>query len=241
MSVNGIIGLFKQLATGVPVTLSFIVVAWILGFLLATLVTAGRLSRHKWLRYLLNVYVSFVRSVPVVLQLFIVYYGVPLLVLTVTGIDMTAVNKMVFCVIAFVGYYGAYLSEILRPAYRSISVDQHEAAYASGYTKWQTNVHVVIPQMLSVALPGLGNEVINLVHQSSLLFVLGTVDLMGQADTIVSTDYTASPVLTYFCAGVIYWVITVILTTIVHAVERRTDRYKIGDTREGRLSWIRVF
>ncbi|WP_057825080.1 amino acid ABC transporter permease [Lentilactobacillus sunkii] len=224
-----VVGLFKQLLTGVPITLQFILASWIIGFSLSAFVTAGRLSSHKLIQYPLNLLVSFTRSVPIVLQLFLVYYGLPVLVQQLFGLNINDINKMVFCVITFSIYYGAYLSEVLRPAYLSVRKEQHDAAYGLGYTKLQTNIHVVIPQMLSVALPSLGNEVINLVHQSSILFVLGTVDLMGKADMIVSTDFTSSPLLTYFCAGIIYWIFTIVIMIIVHQVEKRVDVYK-GDT-----------
>lgn len=223
-----ILGVFKQLVTGLPVTLTFVLLSWIIGFALAGVVTTARLSRVKAIESVFDIYVSFARSVPIVLQLFLMYYGLPVLMQSVFGIDINGISKMVFCVITFSLYYGAYLSEILRPAYLSVKGEQHDAANGLGYTEFQANVHVIIPQMISTALPSLGNEVINLIHQSSILFVLGTVDLMGQADMIVSTDYTSSPLLTYFCTGTIYWALTAVATAIVKRVEHRIDRYKVG-------------
>ena len=222
------LGIFKQLITGLPVTLTFVLASWIIGFFLAGIVTTARLSRFKVVELLFDIYVSFARSVPIVLQLFLMYYGLPVLMQAAFGVDINGISKMFFCVITFALYYGAYLSEILRPAYLSVKGEQHDAANGLGYTEFQANYHVIIPQMISTALPSLGNEVINLIHQSSILFVLGTVDLMGQADMIVSTDYTSSPLLTYFCAGIIYWVLTGIATISVNRIEHRIDRYKLG-------------
>ncbi|WP_246147518.1 amino acid ABC transporter permease [Secundilactobacillus folii] len=229
-----IIGLFRQLLTGVPITLMFILISWIIGFALSGIITLGRLSPKKYFSFPLNTLVSFVRSVPIVLQLFLVYYGFPVLVEKFIGVNINNINKMVFCVITFSIYYGFYLSEILRPAYLSVKQEQRDAAFGLGYTKSQANIHVIIPQMFSVAIPSLGNEVINLIHQSSILFVLGTVDLMGQADMIITTDYTASPLLTYFCAGMIYWVITIIVSIIIRLLEFRIDRYQVDDVKGGR-------
>lgn len=228
-----VISLFKQLITGLPITLGFVIASWILGFSLSLLVTYGRLSSRRAIRYPLDIFVSFTRSVPIVLQLFLVYYGLPVLVEIVSGININGASKMMFCVVTFAVYYGSYLSEILRPAYLAVRPEQHDAAYGLGYTKFQTNIHVILPQMFSVALPSLGNEVINLVHQSSILFVLGTVDLMGQADMIISTDYTASPLLTYFCAGMIYWGLTIVLTIVIHFIEKRVDRFKGNELNRG--------
>ncbi|KRK47289.1 amino acid ABC transporter permease [Secundilactobacillus kimchicus] len=226
MTFSVVLNTFVQLFKGVPVTLTFIIFAWILGSSLSILVTAGRLSQHQWLRAILTVYVSFIRSVPIVLQLFLVYYGLPLVVKLSLGIDLSSVSKMLFCVITFTLYYGAYLSEILRPSYLTVSAEQRDAALSMGYTPLQADIHVLIPQTLSIAIPGLGNEIINLVHQSSILFVLGTVDLMGQADTIVSNDYTSSPLLTYFCAGLIYWAIVIILNLVLSFLEVRIDKFR---------------
>ncbi|KRM10304.1 ABC transporter permease [Paucilactobacillus suebicus DSM 5007 = KCTC 3549] len=165
------------------------------------------------------------------MQLFLVYYGLPALLLEF-GIDLSAIGKMYFCVGAYVIYYGAYLSEVIRPAYLSVNETQREAAIALGYTKWQMQTKIVIPQTIPVALPALGNEVINLVHQSSLLFVIGVVDLMGQADEYISENYASSPILVYFCAGLIYWLLTIIISRIVKLAERKSGKflYAKGDS-----------
>lgn len=219
-----IVGLFEQLLIGVPITLFFILVSWVLGFALSILVTAGRVSHHNGLNNILGVYISFTRSIPIILQLFLIYYGLPALLLEL-GVDLSAVDKMYFCVGAYVVYYGAYLSEVIRPAYLSVSETQREAAIAMGYTKWQTQTRIIIPQTIPIALPALGNEAINLVHQSSLLFVVGVVDLMGQADEFISENYSASPILVYFCAGLIYWVLTIVISRIVKLAEHKSGKF----------------
>lgn len=231
--IETVANLIIRLAAGIPTTLVFIVIAWILGSLLAILVTAGRLSRHKLIYNILSVYISFTRSIPIILQLFLVYYGLPAL-LSEWGIDLSSVGKLVFCVVAYVIYYGAYLSEVLRPAYLSISETQREAALAAGYTRWAVETKIIIPQVIPVALPALGNEAINLVHQSSILFVIGVTDLMGQADGIVNEDYTVSPILAYFVAGLIYWVLTIVIVKLVKLVEHRAGRFLTTTISQGR-------
>lgn len=219
-----IINIFERLLQGVPTTLYFIIISWIFGFLLGILVTAGRVNHHKWLNYILGIYISFTRSVPIILQLFLVYYGLPALLLQF-GIDLSFIGKMYFCVVAYVIYYGAYLSEVLRPAYLSVSESQHEVGLALGYTKWQTQIKIIIPQAIPIVLPALGNETINLIHQSSLLFIIGIVDLMGQADSYVNEEYLVSPVLVYFCAGLIYWLLTIIIGSVVRLAEHKFGKF----------------
>lgn len=219
MSVEKILILLLQ---KLPSTLLFIVIAWILGLLLSVLVTAGRLSKYKWLRRGLGVYVSFVRSIPMILQLFLIYYGLPAL-LSAFGISLSGVSRFSFCVIAFVLYYGAYLSEDLRPAYLAVDQGQREAAIALGYTPLQVELKVIIPQAVPIAIPALGNEILNMVHQSSLLFALGVVDIMGQAQQTINENYTVAPVLVYFLAGLIYWLLTIAIDLVRRAIERRTS------------------
>lgn len=216
--------MFSSLVAKLPGTLLFVLIAWILGLILGILVTAGRLSHIKLLRGILNVYVSFIRSIPMILQLFIVYYGLPML-FKAFGVDINSINRMVFCVIAFALYYGAYLSEILRPAYQAVNQSQRETAIALGYNRWQTETKIIIPQAVPIALPALGNEIINMVHQTSLLFTIGVIDIMGESDQIIDQHYTVSPVLVYFVAGIVYLIMTVIIDWVWKTFEKRSGRF----------------
>lgn len=212
------------LLSQLPDTILFVVISWFLGLGLSILVTAGRLSKLKWLRGILEVYVSFVRSIPMILQLFLIYYGLPMLVKLI-GINLSSVNRFELCVIAFVLYYGAYLSEDLRPAYLAVDHGQREAAKALGYTPLQVELMVVIPQAVPIALPALGNEILNMVHQSSLLFALGVVDIMGEAQQTINENYTVAPVLVYLLAGLIYWGLTVVIDLVRQMIEKYTGKF----------------
>ncbi|MCR5525495.1 MAG: amino acid ABC transporter permease [Lactobacillus sp.] len=212
------------LLSQLPDTIMFVAVSWLLGLGLSVLVTAGRLSNLKWLRVILEVYVSFVRSIPMILQLFLIYYGLPMLVKLI-GINLGSVDRFEMCVIAFVLYYGAYLSEDLRPAYLAVDRGQREAAKALGYTPVQVELMVMIPQAVPIALPALGNEILNMVHQSSLLFALGVVDIMGEAQQTINENYTVAPVLVYLLAGLIYWGLTVVIDLVRQMAEKYTGRF----------------
>ena len=212
------------LLSQLPDTIMFVAVSWLLGLGLSVLVTAGRLSNLKWLRVILEVYVSFVRSIPMILQLFLIYYGLPMLVKLI-GINLGSVDRFEMCVIAFVLYYGAYLSEDLRPAYLAVDRGQREAAKALGYTPVQVELMVMIPQAVPIALPALGNEILNIVHQSSLLFALGVVDIMGEAQQTINENYTVAPVLVYLLAGLIYWGLTVVIDLVRQMAEKYTGRF----------------
>lgn len=159
-----------------------------------------------------------------ILQLFIVYYGLPML-FKALGVDINSINRMVFCVVTFALYYGAYLSEILRPAYQAVNQSQRETASALGYNRWQTETKIIIPQAVPIALPALGNEIINMVHQTSLVFTIGVIDIMGESDQIIDQNYTVSPVLVYFLAGIVYLMITVIIDLVWRSIENRSGKF----------------
>lgn len=216
--------ILKALIDKLPITLWFVVVAWISGLGLSVLVTAGRLSNLRWLRWPLNVYVSFIRSISMILQLFLIYYGLPQLLKSL-GIDIDSSSRFGYSVLAFALYYGAYLSEDLRAAYQAVNPTQRAAATALGYNRWQTETRVIIPQTLPIVLPALGNEILNLLHQSSLLFTIGMVDIMGQAQEIINQSYTVAPVLVYFIAGLVYLIISLLFDWLRAGLERRTGVY----------------
>lgn len=209
-----------------PITLWFVVVAWVTGLGLSILVTVGRLSNIRWLRGLLNIYVSFIRSIPMILQLFLIYYGLPQL-LKALGINIDSSSRFAYSVLAFTLYYGAYLSEDLRAAYQAVNPTQRDAAKALGYNRWQTETRVIIPQALPIVLPALGNEILNLLHQSSLLFTIGMVDIMGQAQELINQNYTVAPVLVYFIAGLVYLVISLLFAWLQSKLEKRTGVYLV--------------
>ena len=120
-----------------------------------------------------------------ILQLFLIYYGLPQL-LKALGINIDSSSRFAYSVLTFTLYYGAYLSEDLRAAYQAINPTQRDAAKALGYNRWQTETRVIIPQTLPIVLPALGNEILNLLHQSSLLFTIGMLDIMGQAQELIN-------------------------------------------------------
>ncbi len=216
--------ILTNLIDKLPITLWFVVVAWMSGLALSIVVTIGRLSPIRWLSGLLNIYVSFIRSIPMILQLFLIYYGLPQL-LKAMGINIDSSSRFGYSVLAFALYYGAYLSEDLRAAYQAVNPLQWDAATALGYNRWQTETRVIVPQTLPIVLPVLGNEILNLLHQSSLLFTIGMVDIMGQAQEIINQNYTVAPVLVYFIAGLVYLIISLLFDWLQAGLEKRTGVY----------------
>jgi L-cystine transport system permease protein len=224
MDFGFILEIFPSLISALPITIFIIIISGILGFLLAVIVTALRLKRIPVLHQLLEAYVSFMRSTPGIIHIFLVYYGLPVL-LQVINIDVTNISRVVFSVVALVLYNGAFVSEILRPSYLAVSRDQFDAAKSTGMTKWQAHIRIIFPQVLPVALPSLGNALIDLLKDTSLLFLIGLIDIMGQAEIIIANTYGVYQTEVYFAVAIIYWMLSILLTGALSMIESKTSKY----------------
>lgn len=224
MDFGFILEIFPTLVRALPITIFIIIISGILGFLLAVIVTALRLKRIPVLHQILEAYVSFMRSTPGIIHIFLIYYGLPVL-LQAININVTDISRVVFSVVALVLYNGAFVSEILRPSYLAVANEQFEASKSIGMTKWQAHKRIIFPQVLPIALPSLSNALIDLLKDTSLLFLIGLVDIMGQAEIIIANTYGVYQLEVYFAVAVIYWILSVLLTSSLGVVEKKTNKY----------------
>lgn len=220
-----IANILPSLLKTVPFTLLVIAVSGVFAFLLGVIVTAVRIKRTQALFQLAMVYVSFVRSTPAIVQLFVVFYGSPLLFIPF-GIDINTWSRTVFAVITLILHYGVFFSEILRPAYLAVDKGQHEAADSIGMTGMQKLFRIVGPQVVPIALPGLGNTVIELIKDTSILFTIGVVDLMGGAKIIIASDYGIGQLEVYITIALIYWLISGLSEKAINTLERKSMKTK---------------
>lgn len=224
MDVQFIINIFPSLLKTLPLTIYIVIVTAIVGFLLAVVVTAIRIKEIPVISQLLNLYTSFMRSTPGLIHIFIVYYGLPVLFAAI-GIDINFISRVTFSVVALVLYNGAFVSEILRPSYLAIPKAQHEAATSVGMTQWQKLTRIIFPQVLPIALPSLGNALIDLLKDTSLLFLIGLVDVMGQADIIIANTLGVYQLEVYVAVALIYWALAVVLEQIMRLLEKKTRKF----------------
>ena len=224
MDLEFIMNIFPTLLKTLPLTIYIVVVTAILGFLLAVIVTAIRLKKIPVISQLMNLYTSFMRSTPGLIHIFIVYYGLPVLFRTI-GIDINFISRVAFSITALVLYNGAFVSEILRPSYLAVPNEQHEAATSVGMTNWQKHVRVIFPQVLPIALPSLGNALIDLLKDTSLLFLIGLVDIMGQADIIIANTLGVYQLEVYVTIALIYWGCSILLEQLIRLLEKKTGKY----------------
>lgn len=198
--------LLKGALTTIWISLLGITFALIVGLLVAILV----LSKITWLQRLAGIYVSFFRGTPLLVQLFIIYFGF-------AGIVRFTPFQSI--VIGLTLHFGAYISESFRGAILSIAAGQREAAFSLGLSPFSTFIYVVLPQAWRRAIPSIWNSLIDVVKASSLASVVTVEELTSIADQISSASAVVLPIL--LAAASIYWALTTLLDILQRYFERR--------------------
>ncbi|WP_346686886.1 amino acid ABC transporter permease [Enteroscipio rubneri] len=185
---------------------------------LGVVVALGRMSRFKPLALITRFYISIMRGTPLMLQLMALMFG-PYYLL---GLNMGNDWKYVACSVGFILNYAAYFGEIYRSGIQSIPRGQYEAATVLGYSKGQTFMKIVLPQVVKRILPAMSNEIITLVKDTSLAFVLGIMEMFSQAKALAASQVSMVP---YVVAGAIYWVFNLVVEMILTRIEKKLDYY----------------
>ena len=221
-SVNWL-DLLYQVLQQLPLTLLMIVLslifALILGFILATI----RLQKIKLLSPVVKVYISFIRSTPLLLQLFLVYFALPQLLLFV-HIDINHFSRLFFVILAFTLHTGAYLSEIIRAGYQSVDYRQIEAGLSIGLTYPRILKEIILPQALRNSIPNLTTQIIELVKDTSLAFTIGIIDMIGQVKLIIGNNYGLGMLEVYIVISVVYWLIALIIQGVFTFIDKRAQK-----------------
>ncbi|NKE08037.1 MULTISPECIES: amino acid ABC transporter permease [Mesobacillus] len=195
----------------IPLTL----ISFICGLGLAVLTALARISDVKLLQMIARIYVSAIRGTPLLVQLFILFYGLPTIGITL--------DPWPSAIIGFSLNVGAYASEIIRAAILSIPKGQWEAGYSIGMSNRQVLRRIIIPQAARVSIPPLSNTFISLVKDTSLASMILLTEMFRRAQEIATTNYEF--LLLYTEAALIYWVICFILSIVQGRIENRLDRY----------------
>ncbi|MGO1314587.1 amino acid ABC transporter permease [Staphylococcus equorum] len=221
-SVNWL-DLFGQVLQQLPLTLLMIIVslffAIIPGFILAMI----RIKKTKILAPIVRVYLSFIRSTPLLLQLFLVYFALPQLLLLI-HIDINHFSRLFFVILAFTLHTGAYLSEIIRAGYQSVEYSQIEAGLTIGLSYPRILKDIIIPQALRNSIPNLTTQIIELVKDTSLAFTIGIIDMMGQVKLIIGNNYGLGMLEVYIVISIIYWIIALIIQVTFTLIDKRTQK-----------------
>ncbi|MBE7719158.1 MAG: amino acid ABC transporter permease [Lacrimispora celerecrescens] len=201
---------FPKILSKLPVTLNIVLVSIAIAIVLATAIAMIRIKRLPVLNQLSAVYVSFVRGTPILVQMFLVYYGMPLFITALVGNNITSEwNKLIFVYIAYGLNEAGFLSEHIRAAILSVPAGQAEAGYSVGLSGIQTFYRIVMPQAFRVLLPGFSTMLVGLLPATSLAYMLGVTDMMGKVKAIGTVTFHTLE--GYFCAAVIFVVASFIL------------------------------
>ena len=199
---------------GSQVTLEIFFITLLLSLPIGLLAALGRMSGFKPLSLLVEFYVWLMRGTPLMLQLLFVYFALPMVGILLPDIAAA--------LLAFVLNYAAYFCEIFRAGIQSISKGQYEAAKVQGMTYPQTMRRIIIPQMLKNVLPPISNETINLVKDTSLIYILAMNDLLRVARNIVQREFDMTP---FVIAAVFYLAMTFVLTWVFKKLENHYSKY----------------
>jgi cystine transport system permease protein len=199
---------------GAGYTLIFAVASMVGGLVLGFPTAVMRILPWKLLRWPANLYVSIMRGTPLLVQMFVIYYGLPSV-----GIEFTPVTAGI---LALSLNAGAYLSESLRGAILSIHQGQWSASYSLGLGYAQTLRHVVMPQALRIAVPSMSNTLISLIKDTSLVSVITMTELMLSTKEVIATTFRPLPL--YLAAALIYWMLSLAFEQLQRLAEQRLNR-----------------
>ncbi|OYS57678.1 amino acid ABC transporter permease [Limosilactobacillus reuteri] len=209
MSMQYISEILPSLFQGAALTLQIFFWTLVGSLPLGILVSLGLTSKIKPLKWILEIYVWLMRGTPLLLQLIFVFYGLPIIGIVFERYDAALV--------AFILNYAAYFAEIFRGGFQSVDQGQFEAARVLRLSYWQTLRKIIIPQVIKIVIPSIGNEVINLVKDSSLVYLIGLGDLLRAGNVATSRDVTLVPLM---LVGLIYLILVGICTLILRQVEK---------------------
>ena len=194
----------------------------VLGFVLAI----WKLGKNVFLRKIAYGFTTAMRCTPSIVLLFLVYYGLPVLV-AAFSVDINDLNKIFFVVTAFSLSLGNVMSEVIRSAYLSVEKGQYEAAVSVGLSPLKAFSRIIIPQATVIALPNVINAVLTLLKEGSLAYTIGLIDVMGKANLIITMNYEAHALETLLALSFIYWAISILIEKGNEILEKRLSKGRV--------------
>ncbi|AKM31989.1 ABC transporter permease [Pandoraea faecigallinarum] len=199
------------LLQGTVLTIKFALMSMVFGLAIGILVAVMGIGKVRVFRAIARAYVSIMRGTPLLVQIFVIYYGLPGI-----GISLEPTPAGVLTLSLNVG---AYLSESMRGALEGMPRGQWLAAYSLGLSYWQTLRHIIAPQALRIAVPSLGNSLISLIKDTSLVSVITVTELLRSAQEVIASTYQPLPL--YLACAAIYWVLSTGLSALQRRIEKR--------------------
>jgi len=206
-----IVKVLPQILEGLSITLGTFIITLVLSIPLGAVIAMCRISKIKMIRSISGVYTWILRGTPLLLQIFLIFFGLPILGIQLFG-------RLASVYFAFILNYAAYFAEIFRSGIQSIERGQAEAATLLGFSPLQVNLKIIMPQVIKRTLPSIGNEIITLIKDTSLVYAVGLAEIFKIAKSISTRDVTIIP---YLVVGVIYLLLTAIITKGINVAEKK--------------------
>uniref|UniRef100_UPI00403FA3B7 amino acid ABC transporter permease n=1 Tax=Candidatus Enterococcus willemsii TaxID=1857215 RepID=UPI00403FA3B7 len=209
-----VVSFFPKIVSALPITLLIVLVASFIGMLLGLGIAFIRMEKIPILSQISRVFVSFIRGTPILVQLFLVFYGLPLLFPS-----FGELQKIEYVYITYGLNTAAFFSEIFRSAILSVPASQKEAAASIGLSKTQTYWRIILPQAVRIALPATGTMIVNLLQDTSLAFSLGVIDVIGKVRALAALTYHSLE--GYFIAALIFIFLSIVFEQFFAWLGRR--------------------
>ncbi len=216
---SSLFNIVGRLVSGLGMSFLIFVLTLVFSLPLGLLIAFGRMAKNKLLSGIMRIYISIMRGTPLMLQLMVIFFGPHYLF----KIPLTASYRYVAVIIGFSLNYAAYFAEIYRAGIESISVGQHEAAKVLGYSKGQTFFRIIFPQVVKRIIPPVTNEVITLVKDTSLAFVIAVSEMFTIAKQIVAAQGTVVPLIV---AGLFYYIFNYVVAYAMERVEKKFSYFR---------------
>ncbi|MBD5545639.1 MAG: amino acid ABC transporter permease [Lachnospiraceae bacterium] len=208
-----------QLGKGMLTTGEIFILTLLFSLPLGLLLSFGRMAKNGILRNVTKLYISIMRGTPLMLQLLVVYFA-PFYLF---GLKISSSYRLIAVIIGFVLNYAAYFAEIYRAGIESIPLGQYEAAKVLGYSKGNTFFRIILPQVIKRILPPVTNEVITLVKDTSLAFVLAVTEMFTIAKQIAAAEKS---MLAFVAAGIFYYVFNLLVAFVMEKIEKKLSYYR---------------
>ena len=211
--------MLSKLGEGMMGSLMIFAVTLVFSLPLGLLVSFGRMAKNPVIRTVFKIYISIMRGTPLMLQLMVINFG-PYYLL---GIPNTPSWKNTAVAVGFVLNYAAYFAEIYRGGIESMPKGQYEAAHILGYSRSQTFLRIILPQVIKTILPSVTNETITLVKDTSLAFTIGILEMFTISKALASSQVTMLP---YVFAGIFYYVFNFVVAFLMECLEKKLNYYR---------------
>lgn len=220
LSLDDLLFIVPKLLENLPVTLGITLASLLLGLALGLLAAILQFSRSSIARLLAKAYTDVLRGAPLALLILLFFFGGKL-ILSATGLPALLISDTTFAILSISVGISPYFAEMMRSAWNAVDVGQKEAIRSLNIP-WHTGIaHIIFPQGLIIAIPNFGNLLINLVKMTSLVNIIGIVDIFGRAQKISQNSYGAKQVAAFISVILIYWLLNIIIFYLTTRIEKK--------------------